>query len=91
MSLYGVQSFLYRLKSEPALQTGLQARDARTFEGFPIDGQERTAILAGDVAELYRRGVHPLLLAPYSRFVGISAAQYKQLMLPARGSRQMRS
>jgi hypothetical protein len=91
MSLYGVQSFLYRLKREPALQKGLEARDDRTFEGFPVDSDERAAILSGDVAGLYRRGVHPLLLAPYSRFVGISAARYKELMLPAKGSRQLRS
>jgi hypothetical protein len=91
MSLFGIQSFMYRLKRESALQKGLGARDNQAFDGFQIEDDERAAILSGDVAELYRRGVHPLLLAPYSRFVGISPARYKQLMLPVKGCRELRS
>ena len=91
MSLYGVQSFMFRLKQDAALQAALKEKDARAFEGFALDESERAALLAGEVAELYRKGAHPLLLAPYSRFVGISAARYKELMAEVRGTRQFRS
>jgi hypothetical protein len=91
MSLYGVQHFIFRLKQDPALQKGLNDKTASTFDGFPIDEDERQALLAGDVVDLFRRGVHPLLLAPYSRFVGISPAEYKKLLAPVKGARILRS
>jgi hypothetical protein len=91
MSLYGVQSFMFRLKRDPALQNGLAQRDERAFEGFPLEAAERTAILSGDIAELYRMGVHPLLLAPYSRYAGVSPTAYKQVLAPLKGTRQLKS
>jgi len=91
MSLYGVQSFMFRLKRDPALQNGLTQKDERTFEGFPLEAAERAALLSGDIEELYRMGVHPLLLAPYSRYVGISPAAYKQVLAPLKGMRQLKS
>jgi hypothetical protein len=91
MSLYGLQSFMYRLKRDATLQKGLQQRDEHAFDAFALEADERAALLAGDIAGLFCRGVHPLLLAPYSRFVGISPTRYKQLMTPVKGARQLRS
>lgn len=91
MSLYGVQSFMFRLKQDTALQRGLQRGDEGILAGFSLDDPERKALLAGDVATLFRMGVHPLLLAPFSRFVGLSAAQYRTVMGALKGVRKLRS
>jgi hypothetical protein len=82
---------MFRLKQDPILQQGLENKEVSTFNAFPIDGEERTSLLAGDIADLFRRGVHPLLLAPYSRFVGISPAEYKRLLASLKNTRILRS
>ena len=46
---------------------------------------------AGDLAALYKMGVHPLLLAPYSRFMAIPRPKYQSALDPLRGLRTLRS
>jgi hypothetical protein len=91
MSLYAVQSFMFRLKQDTSLQRGLERRDEGILAAFSLEERERKALLAGDVAELFRMGVHPLLLAPFSRFAGLSAAQYRTVMGALKGVRKLRS
>lgn len=91
MSFFGVQSFMFRLKRDAALQTGLSQKDEQALESFPLEVVEREALLSGDIAMLYRMGVHPLLLAPYSRYVGVSPAAYKQMLGPLKGTRRLTS
>jgi Aromatic-ring-opening dioxygenase LigAB, LigA subunit len=91
MSLLGVHSFIFRLKSDPATQEAFEQRSAAVFEKFDLAPHEIAALLNGDVVTLYRLGVHPLLLAPYSRYAGVPRPKYKSALAPLKGLRRLRS
>ena len=91
MSLLGVQFFIFRLKSDEALQERLRGVSGAAFDGFDLDAEEKTALGSGDLAGLYEMGVHPLLLAPYSRAMGIPRQRHRELLAPLRGTRMLRS
>jgi hypothetical protein len=90
MSVYGIESLLYRLKRDPDLlgqftddRTAVLERD----DVREIDADEREFILSGDVLSLYRRGIHPLLLVGFSRQVGLDQPTFRDLLAPAVGTR----
>ena len=91
MSLLGVQFFIFRLKSDEELQERLRSSSDAAFDGFELDAEEKTALKSGDLASLYERGVHPLLLNPYSRAMGIPRRRHQELLAPLRGTRMLRS
>ena len=91
MSLLGVQFFIYRLKSDEALQDRLRSLSDATFDGFDLDAAEKTALGSGDLAGLFKMGIHPLLLAPYSRAMGIPRPRHQELLAPLRETRKLRS
>jgi hypothetical protein len=91
MSLYGVQNAMYQLKKDKALQARFKQDAVRALEGHDLTAAERDALVAGDLAGLYRMGVHPLLLAPYSRMMGIPRPKYQELLTPLKGVQQLRS
>jgi len=88
MSLLGIHSFIFRLKSDPAIQRAFEQRLAAVFENFDLAPNETEALLNGDVVTLYRLGVHPLLLAPYSRYAGVPRPKYKSALAPLKGLRR---
>lgn len=91
MSLYGVQRTMFRLKKDKAFaRTFAEDRQAALADADLTD-EERTALTGGDLAALYRMGVHPLLLAPYSRAMGIPRPRYQELLDPLQGLRRLRS
>ena len=67
----------------PAVRGDEAEYDPRRFE--------ITALASGDLAALYTMGVHPLLLAPYSRFMAIPRPKYQSALDPLRGLRVLRS
>ena len=91
MSLYGMQKFMFLLKKDKSLQARFKEDAASALSAFPLSEGERDALAAGDLAALYRMGVHPLLLAPYSRFMAIPRPRYQTALDPLRGLRAMRS
>ncbi len=91
MSLLGIETFMYRLKNDPAVQIAFAKRSAVAYRGFELTPEEISTLQAGDVVALYRRGVHPLLLAPYSRYAGIPRLKYQGLLAPLKGLRQLSS
>jgi hypothetical protein len=91
MSLLGIHSFIYRVKNDAGTRGAFQRREDAAFRAFDLTDDERTALKAGDVATLYRLGVHPLLLAPYSRYAGLARAKYQAALAPLKGLRQLRS
>lgn len=92
MALYDLENYLFRLKNDPAMQAALQADPAAHLAGQPdLDEPYRHALLQRDVEELWRMGVHPLLLAPLSRFFGLSAAEYIGRLKPLSGLRRIAS
>jgi Aromatic-ring-opening dioxygenase LigAB, LigA subunit len=91
MSLLGISSFIYRLKNDETVRTAFESRSDAAFEGFELTQDEKTALRDGDVVALYRLGVHPLLLAPFSRYAGIPRPKYQAALAPLKGLRQLRS
>lgn len=87
MSLFEVERFIFQLKQDPALQAGLHDGDGRLLDDFALSGRESAALRDGAIETLYAMGVHPLLLAPYSRYVGIGAADYHRRLAVLAGSR----
>ena len=91
MDLYDLEHYLFRLKNEPALQAGLVAEPEAQLRALGIEGDARDAILAKDVAALWRLGVHPLLLVPLSRTLGMRPEAYRAALRPLAGQRPFKS
>ena len=82
---------MYRLKNDATIQEHFRQRSSAAFSGFELTDEELCALREGDVAALYRMGVHPLLLVPYSRYAGIPRPEYRSKLASLRGSRMMKS
>ncbi len=91
MSAFGVQKFIFHLKKDRELQRRFREEADAALSAFPISQVECQALKDGDLATLYRLSVHPLLLAPYARFMGISRPEYQETLNPLRGHLQLRS
>jgi hypothetical protein len=66
MSLYALQSAIYRYL-HPRDSAPVQLEREAVLERFGLTEREADAFLECDVAELYRLGVHPVLLNSYAR------------------------
>jgi hypothetical protein len=91
MALYDLESYLFRLKNDPALQKALQGDAEAHVASQDIDDEAKRAILGKDVVALWHMGVHPLLLVPLSRFLGLPAPEYKERLKSCVGTRAFRS
>ena len=91
MSLYHVQKVMFLLKKDEQLAQAIKQDPDAALQPFPLTAQERAALASGDLAALYRMGAHPLLLAPYSRVMGIARPQYCERLAPVRGYRALQS
>ncbi len=91
MSLYEVQRFIHRLNVEPAFAARFRESPEEALAGYALDEAERTALLAGDMAALWRMGVHPLLMLHYGRARRIPLPELLRQIEPLRGLRQLRS
>lgn len=91
MALYDVELYLFKLKNDPAMQQAL-AEDAQThLAAQNLDDESRAALLNRDVQALWKMGVHPLLMAPLSRFFGMTPSEYRALLKPLSNQRTFRS
>jgi aromatic-ring opening dioxygenase LigAB LigA subunit len=88
MSLLGVQTFLFRLKNDKQLQSQFETARDEAFSNFSLSDEEKRALLEGDLETLYRIGVHPLLLAPFSRYAKIPRLTYRVRLAPFKGTRR---
>jgi Aromatic-ring-opening dioxygenase LigAB, LigA subunit len=73
MSVYAVNKICYRITHEPALRAALagsqQDRERALGEASPpLTGEERQALLAGDVGKLSRMGANHFLLHQLGRW-----------------------
>lgn len=75
MPTHDLEQYLFDLKNDPEMQAELKSKNPR-LAGYKLADAERRAIQDSDVVALWRLGVHPLLLVPFSRFVGIPAPEY---------------
>jgi len=68
VSVYGVHKLLHRIQVDTVLRSTLRTDPAGALADFDLDGNERSALLAGDVATLARLGAHTFLLSRLARF-----------------------
>jgi hypothetical protein len=91
MSLFDIHALIYRLKMSPALQQRFREAPWDVLVEFELTPGEGDALAAGDIQALWRLGVHPMLLLPFSRMVGLSADSYRQLLTLLSGTRTLTS
>ncbi len=76
MSLYYVQKLFYHLLVDPKVKQRFQTDRAATLSDYRLTPEELAAIKSFDLAVLYRMGVHPLLLRPFSGLKGMAMPEY---------------
>jgi hypothetical protein len=70
MSLYHVQKLLYQLNRDPAIRKRFDANRSEVLGDYELTGEERTAILDGDIGLLYVMGVNGQILMHYAALLG---------------------
>ncbi len=84
MSVYQVHKFLYGLETDETLLQAARSNLASALSGYKLTDEEREALLAGDVARLYRMGVHGFLLNSLTRAGVIDRDTYRERIKAAR-------
>jgi hypothetical protein len=80
MSVYAIDEVCYRLVHDPGFRAAAVADVAAAIRDADLNDTERTALIGGDVATLYRMGAHPFLLGHLARYgiAGLNAATYSE-------------
>ncbi|GHE44406.1 hypothetical protein CP980_33415 [Streptomyces vinaceus] len=78
MSVHAIDRLCYDIAHEPGTLERLRADPRRELADRPLTADERDELLRGDVAALYRRGAHPVLLVRLAAFrvLGLDPALY---------------
>lgn len=87
MTLHVVERLLHELNRDPARAARFREDPTHELEKRDLTEEERKMITDRDVLALYRHGVHPLLLAPASRFFGLDQEEFRAALAPAIGER----
>ncbi len=88
MSLYQLHAALYRFLNPADAQPLPLTREA-VLGRYDLDDREVAAFLNADVAELYRLGVHPVLLNSYAR-ARLSPPEYRAILAQLRAEERER-
>jgi hypothetical protein len=91
MALYDLEHYLYRLKLDAALQADFMSRRNEHLAAQTLDDDARAALAGGDLEQLWRMGVHPMLMAPLGRLFGLAPDEYRRRLRPLAGVRPLRS
>lgn len=82
MTVYAVHKVLHRAQVDLDFRERLRVDPASAIADFAVTVEERSALLAGDVAALARAGVHTFLLSRIPRFglLGLDRDEYNRRM-----------
>jgi hypothetical protein len=80
MSVYQINKLCHLLHHDRALREAVKADPAKALADWPLSGEERAALLAGDIKRLYEWGTHPYLLGHISRWslFGVTPSVYAE-------------
>lgn len=80
MSIYRLNKLFYRLETDKAYLERFRADPAAVVVEIDLTGEERTALLAGDVGKLYVMGCHGFLMNTLARqgLLGVNRENYLQ-------------
>jgi hypothetical protein len=89
VSVYAIDKICYQALHDLAFREAVKRDPAAAIADLPLTGEERQALLAGDVAWLYERGVHPFLMGHLTRFglFGLTVTTYSERIRAARDPR----
>src|SRR5262249_61681407 len=88
MALYAVNYLCRELLRAPAFRAPMKAAPAAAIAKYDLTAEERQALLAGDVAKLYRLGVNAFLMGYLPRFevCGLTVPIYNERIRSVVGS-----
>ena len=87
MSLHAVERLLYELNRDSAKVARFRETPDDVLHDYELTDEEKGWLRGRDILALYRHGVHPLLLAPASRFFEIDQQDFRAMLVPAVGER----
>ena len=89
MSVYHLNKLCHRMLRDFDFRAAMQRDPAAPIAPYDLTNEERTALLAGDVARLFEMGVHPFLLSFLTRYeiVGLTGAVYSERIRAAHDPR----
>ena len=67
MSVYSLNKIMYLLEMDAAFRERMKSNANQTIDEFPLTPTERQVLTTGDIGNLFKMGVHPLLLSVLSR------------------------
>lgn len=80
MSLYQLQKLLYHVNRDRAQRERYREDTAAFIKNYELSDDETKAALEVDVRALYRLGVHPLLLRPFTLLHKVSNEDYAKAL-----------
>ena len=80
MSLYQLQKLIYEVNRNPEHRDTYRADPVGFLARYQLTPEEQEAIVALDVRKLYRLGVHPLLLRPFTLLHRVSNEDYAKAL-----------
>jgi hypothetical protein len=78
--LYATQKLLFHLNRDAAVQRRFREDLPALLDGYDLDADERSAILAGDIGKLYVLGSNGQLLMHFAALLGMPWATYLEAM-----------
>ena len=76
MSLYQVQKLIFDVNRDVERRERYRADPAAFAAGYELTREEAAAVESVDIRQLYRFGVHPLLLRPFTLLHQVSNQDY---------------
>jgi Aromatic-ring-opening dioxygenase LigAB, LigA subunit len=80
MSLYQLQKLMYEVNRDPERRDAYRNDGPAFIARFELTAEEKDAVARLDVRTLYRLGVHPLLLRPFTLLHRISNENYAKAL-----------
>ncbi|MDG2316676.1 MAG: hypothetical protein P8M36_07145 [Gammaproteobacteria bacterium] len=78
MSLYQVQKLIQKVNRDEKSRANFLASNKNFIGQFELTLKEKEALIKLEIQVLYKMGVHPLLLRPFTIIHGISEPDYLQ-------------
>jgi hypothetical protein len=80
VSLYQLQKLIFEVNRNPERREEYR-KDAVVFaERYDLTAEEKDAVVRLDIRALYQRGVHSLLLRPFTLLHGVSNEDYAKAL-----------
>ena len=74
--LYALQKLIREINRDPDLRAKFSSTPEQVMSQYDLSEEEKTALLKRDYGELYRLGVHGLMLRPFSLLHSVSEKDY---------------